>query len=546
MKFQSLATEDIVAALKSRGFTYRHRNGDGWLCFDGQFNTSAGAHRVQLRVPPQFDEPPHVQLASCPAAQVLPHLNPKGDLCYIAKGSLIFDWFNAVENTIACVARAEKVLSDVLSGKLIKDLEQEFFAYWGESAFCLYDFDQDLHKLSRGAVRAFINPVGETTLHVLLTDDRMRSNAKLKGTGWQAEGFEAGIISTTTSVPPYPNQKAWPPKTVNDVLTWQSQLSQGFARNLERLLLNAYSKKVNPIALVIVESPTIPYAFLVRFDDRQRAGRMRSLLPSLLKLPVLPLSVVRLDDRYITQRNLVGGKSLAGKRIVLVGCGTVGGYLADMLVKAGAGSSGGKLTLVDHDYLGPQNVGRHRLGLESLYKKKAQQMKAELVRSSPGANIWSVVDDAKTAEFGTVDLLIDATGEQALTEWLTWKYADQYPILACWVEGPGSAVRALLKAKPEHGCSRCLSQKPKSYEYRIFSDAPETILRGHGCESLYVPFPASASIQAAALAMEMVQSWLDDVATAPTLRSRALDLNRPVHFLNGNLLRTEGCLACSS
>lgn len=544
MKFQGSATEDIVAALKRRGFTYRRRDGSGWLSFDGQLRPNGVAHRIQLSVSPMFDSPPNVRLINNTSELIQPHLNPQGELCYIAKGSLIFDWFNAAENTIACIDRAEKVLADVLSGKLVEDLEQEFFAYWGDAAFCFYDFDAGAHKVSGNSLRAFMSLQGKDCLCTLVTDNRMRSNAKLKATAWDDAAAEVSIVTARTSISPYPSQGAWPPETMKDILAWQRQLSPGFARHLEWQLLNAYAKNTLRVALVIIESPKLSYAFVVHFGDSPPKGRVKDLLPSLLKKQVLPLSVIRIDDGYIAQRNLVGGNSLAGKRIVLVGCGTIGGYLADMLVKAGAGTSGGKLALVDPDMLGPQNIGRHRLGQESMFRQKAQQLKDELVRSSPGANIWAVVNDAKQVDFGPMDLLIDATGEQALTEWLTWRFADANPILACWVEGPGSAVRALMKARPDDGCTRCLSQKPNSHEYRVFKEPPETILQGHGCESLYVPFPASASIQAAALAMEMLQSWINGDGSA-TLRSRALDQSLPVHFLDGFLPRTEGCQACS-
>lgn len=61
----------------------------------------------------------------------------------------------------------------------------------------------------------------------------------------------------------------------------------------------------------------------------------------------------------------------------------------------------------------------------------------------------------------------------------------------------------------------------------------------------YVPFPATASVQAAALAMEMVQAWLDG-AEPPSFRTRVLDLQREVHFKDCSPSRNEGCPACTT
>ncbi|MFX9664827.1 ThiF family adenylyltransferase, partial [Acinetobacter baumannii] len=145
-------------------------------------------------------------------------------------------------------------------------------------------------------------------------------------------------------------------------------------------------------------------------------------------------------------------KTLAGKNIAVVGCGTIGGYLSDMLVKAGAGTCGGKLTLVDFDCLLPQNIGRHRLGFPDLLSNKAEAMAKELKRLTPGAEIRALPVDVRQAQLGELDLLIDATGEESLGHWLCGHYPPPTPMLSVWIEGPGTAVRALLRTKASNAC----------------------------------------------------------------------------------------------
>ncbi|UVL82705.1 ThiF family adenylyltransferase [Pseudomonas sp. B21-028] len=60
---------------------------------------------------------------------------------------------------------------------------------------------------------------------------------------------------------------------------------------------------------------------------------------------------MRIDEHYIAQRSIPSVRTLSGLKIALVGCGTIGGYLADMLAKMGGGIGGGNLTLVDFDQL---------------------------------------------------------------------------------------------------------------------------------------------------------------------------------------------------
>ena len=72
-----------------------------------------------------------------------------------------------------------------------------------------------------------------------------------------------------------------------------------------------------------------------------------------------------------------------------------------------------------------------------------------------------------------------------------------------------------------------------------------TVFAGHGCEGLYVPFPASVSVQAASLAASAVLDWVNGVLT-PTLRTRVLQADFKAATADCDPPREEGCPACSS
>jgi len=379
----------------------------------------------------------------------------------------------------------------------------------------------------------------------LVTDDKKRSQAKLEAIHLGLPKIELSAFRAGTKARPMPLQGKWPPKTVQQFLQWQNTLDPRCSKKIEQRLMEMFRTKATRV-LVLIHSPMVQYGIEVELTRTPTDLRKKvSLREDLYRRPIRRISIYRIDDKYLAGRNLPGSKTLAGLKIGLIGCGTIGGYLAEMLAKAGAGTIGGKLTLVDMGSFEPGNLGRHRLGFNSLLMSKAEAMRDELRRVAPGIDVVAVPGDAKEVNLGPLDLLIDATGEQGLTDWLTWKYADKVPFLAAWVEGAGAAVRALMKAKPELACARCVSQPPLKDQYRVFDVPPEVILRGHGCEGLYVPFPASASVQAAALAMEMVQAWLDGAET-PSFRTRVLDQTREVHFKDCSPQRYEGCPACAT
>lgn len=542
MTITGIELSAYVEQLKRNGYTYVGKFGHAWMKFTGQLDARGKGYECELFVPRALDGIPLVKVKSLPQdfPKLLPHLNASGYLCYLAAGSVVFDLFDPIGQTLACLQRAGDVLAQVLAGEGREDLVDEFFQYWG-GVNCLMDIQGNV----AGAHPAYF--VKETDdFAFVVTDDKKRTERKLNALGNTLEPKPITTIRVKTTVRPFPLEKDWPPKNVGSLLQWQSQLDPGCRRRIEEKVVHNYRIGAGHVT-VIIDSPALQYGFIVFFKrPARRLGQPRNYRQEVYGHTIAQLSFVRIDDQYMAERSLPGvAKTFAALDVVVVGCGTIGSFLAEMLVKAGAGTSGGRLTLVDCDCLGPQNLGRHRLGMPHLFKNKASQMACELERLSPGTNIEAKTLDVKTLDLQSVGVLIDATGTQSLTDWLMWKYSKTVPVLATWVEGPGLAVRALMKYSREHACSRCISQPPQNEAYQVFHEPTPTVLKGHGCEGLFVPFSATASIQAACLAMDMLQEWLQG-RLEHTLQTRVLDRSRSLKTSDCKPERQEGCRACHS
>ena len=70
-------------------------------------------------------------------------------------------------------------------------------------------------------------------------------------------------------------------------------------------------------------------------------------------------------------------------------------------------------------------------------------------------------------------------------------------------------------------------------------------LAGHGCESVFVPFPASVSVHAACLAIEMAIDWVAN-RVSPRLRTRVLRTEFTQASPDGDPPRQAKCAACHS
>ena len=540
----SVATvADVIEAFKQQGFEFVSKTDDGWFKLRGPL-TPPGADKgcpCEVQLDPAFFDLPRIRLLDIPPElpKAVPHLGADGGLCYIAKGTVVLDIYDPVGQSLACLQRAAEVFGRILKGEMVEDLAEEFFAYWN-GWLCFVDMQGgDLGRQNCIVARANGNPLW------FITDNEDLTTRKLHSLGYQVTDKTVLTYRVKTTAQPRPLTSHWPPETVGDVLAWQGTLDSRCRRKIHERIKEGQRKKANGV-LIIIESPLMTYGFAVLFDRQaSQKTKLADRRDSSFGLKVMPVSVIRIDDRYLAQRNIPKSKTLAGKRIALVGCGTIGGYLSDMLVKAGAGTCGGKLTLVDFDCLLPQNIGRHRLGFPDLLSNKAEAMAKELKRLSPGAEVYAIPVDVRQAQLGQPDLLIDATGEESLGHWLCGRYRVPTPMLSVWIEGPGTAVRALLRTNASGACYRCLWHSRQRGEFRSTLDALPNILAGHGCEGLYVPFPASVSVQAASLGAEMALDWINGVHS-PALRTRLIDQTHQLATPDCDPLRDQGCPLCNS
>lgn len=93
------------------------------------------------------------------------------------------------------------------------------------------------------------------------------------------------------------------------------------------------------------------------------------------------LQIIRFDDAVIRSResNSQPPIDLQNCSVAVVGCGSVGSSVADILAQSGVG----RLALVDHEVLGPENLSRNTLGATSVGFSKAKELETRLLRDRP-------------------------------------------------------------------------------------------------------------------------------------------------------------------
>lgn len=538
----------LLQALKPLGWRRQESQGlSGYLALEGALQTRFGLVPCELFIDRELRSFPTIVLQQPFPERLLPfapHVGPDGFLCYVAQGAVVFDIYKPVSQTIAALRRAATVLDQIMAKERVEDLVEEFFAFWPG----VYGFT-DIERPESGEVAILSLGKGQG---LVFTDDAERAISKFALRANSVDtllGFSAKI---TTKTPPRPLMGAWPPKTVGELLDWQSKLDPQCRRKILARIVKAYRAGKHGV-VVVIDAPTMQYGFLVMdLQTYKRTSKADQRTP-IFGAPIELMQVVRMDDQYLVGRNIPGQTTLAGKRIALIGCGTIGGFLGDLLVKAGAGTGGGELQLIDNQDLSPGNIGRHRLGINRLEINKATGLVAELNITMPSANVRALPHDAFSVNLAGVDLIIDATGEQGFGNWLAGSQANgslsksgqQAPLLHVWIEGAGEAVRTLLKQHRSEGCYRCLCDYEAEQQFLSVVGGVRPILAGGGCEGQYVAYSASVSVQAAALGLDTALAWVGGAAW-PSLSTRVLSRAHDSSTGDVTILARPGCPACGS
>lgn len=539
---------DVNEALIQRGFYQATSAQNETLVYVGTLESCIGSISIEIDLT-EINELPLIRLAEIPdqLKPISPHIGFDGGLCYAARGSIALDIFDPAGQVLACLDRATIVLNQILLGERVQDLAEEFFAYWS-GPVCLLDLNNLQSQNVNAAI--LVTPKGKDTDWFLISESLEHTNKKLAAFGFSMDLLACAACVVTTTAEPLPSLDFWPPRDVSELLTWQRKLDKNCAHKLqERLQRLAQQGYERVIALFV--SPTSHYAAAVTFTNAiisKGYKKHGNILQELYKSKIFQLSSMRMDDLHITERNQPARTTLIGKKIILIGCGTIGGYLAELLMKSGAGLQGGELILVDTDRIIPGNLGRHKLGFNALFQNKASALAAELIRSMPTANILSNCLDARQLHLAQFDLIINSTGEQALSDELSTKLNkndDAFrPILHCWIEGSGIAVRSMLQDRFDKACYRCLSSENRTENYPATTEPYTVTMGGQGCENLFVSFPATASVFAAALAAEHIMDWVNGLPQ-PRLRTVVIDRSFQPEHLNVEPIKQPYCPACA-
>lgn len=549
--------ELALTRLEELGFAAAPRVGPA-RCFDGTLNCRSGPVRVQLQVSDwEFVEYPVLRLLEHPSflPDVIPHLSGAGILCYFQEGAVILDRYRPDHALSQCLDRARDELDRLAQSPTYREgeFQAEFDAVWtvGQHPRAVPLLLGDLDSEHSYATCFGLDDGNHRRLLVASRSEDVRRLCAVTGWTLSDQHYAHCHLLRSAHSPSLPLHL---PTNVSEMFGWlKSWDSKLYAALQARLAQPEYLTA--GAALFLLETPVGTFGFQFKLDPikcmayRRKPRFYRQFLHrSGTTQPVTRLSVMHIGTDYIHSRNLRHA-SLRDRRITLIGCGAIGGYVAQGLVKLGAGTGTGRLTLIDSDLLTADNLGRHLLGFESLLRPKADALRAALQRQFPAAQIAAENRRANAAEDLDADIVINATGEETVGLMLNDRHQHlaperRPPLVHVWVLGNGEAVQGLLVDRLKFACFRCLRQTDdaRTNRFRVLRDSPETRVRG--CRA-FRPYAVSAPMAAAALCTDLVIGWLEG-DPSPRFRTRLVEGADVQQVKNQDVAPLDTCPACRS
>ena len=468
-------------------------------------------------IPPNWEQNlVDIYIENYKSLKFIPHVECNGKICLFEREGILIDK-NLLGITIQSIYRAEEILKDGSLENNLDDFINEFELYW--------------QKLPNSRIVEFIKPDCEKTQNlkcafhkvVRMKNEKQKDYIDRKINGifyatndveklqrWNLKKvtiFNAGyfIINANSYVFPPDIRSRISIEFLNNLLKFIDKnillkiISKMGKDKILIFQINQINKKTNYLGFFIKGGKFVESGDIYKFENID---------------DVQPLIIKREDRHYLLSRTSCNDMDYE-KKILVIGCGSIGGYLINELVKEGFFN----LTIVDDDYLCNENIFRHLLGLEYVSLKKCFALKKYLSNNIPDIQITAIdekIEDIlmdNEIDLNKFDVIFSSTGNHNMNRWLN-KYINENrietPIVYLWNEvyGIGNHVAYFKYGYP--GCYDCLFSKNEEngelYDRSSYCQAGQKIAQNvYGCDKSFVPYGNTVSLKTVIMCMDIVR-----------------------------------------
>lgn len=418
----------------------------------------------------------------------LPHIDKKtGKLCLFNQEAIPNPKM-PIEVINESINKARNIIYDGLNGFNKEDFIDEFHAYWIS--------DED----TLGNIDVFFEPLNEVKrVKCIYSKDYSfwccgdNYNELIEYTKKNCQ--EELVVEDAIYIPM--SEKIYPPfpHTNKEFYNILSKSENG--REYKKFLTN---RKGNPIVLFSQEDKgryILSCIIHTGIYDIKKGFRKGKIAPDVAYRIVYPDNkVLKFTTEIINRKRLFyrgGDGNMIDKKVSILGCGSLGGYLAQALTELGVND----IKLVDDENLRKENIARHICGIDFVDMNKTEAIKRKLTSHYIGLkietysnNIYSLITN-NIEELSDRDIQFVAVGDMALESYIIDKYNKgelKGKIVIVWVEPYAIGGHAIILNKPQDNIEQCIYSDNWQLKNRIL-EKPEIFTKKEaGCQSTFVQY----------------------------------------------------------
>ncbi|MVX64387.1 hypothetical protein GKZ28_11865 [Clostridium chromiireducens] len=436
----------------------------------------------------------------------IPHMHRFGELCLFDKEGVLIN-ANLIGIIKECLERIKKILFEGINDINKVDFIKEFDSYWSilagrnviKSTIKLDDNIKvikykELQKQLKNEKEAlnFVVSDNESNLRIYM------NNMPIKN------GIYIPIVSEEYIYPP----------------DWREKFDINYINNIinnKNISLNDIIKLTKQCGkdlflLINIKQPDgINSLIAILIKDFKESLICLNNNVKFINVKGTPMGVIREDRDYLTNRGGANDK-ICDKKVLVIGCGSIGGYLISELIKAGISN----ICMVDNDILSSNNIYRHLLGMEYVGDYKTTAIINYMTKNLPYVTLTSCeseIEDAindKDINIEDYDLVISATGNHNVNRWLNhYIYSNRIdtPVIYLWNEVLGIGSHAVYINRKNKGCFECIIGEDDVgiYDKTSYCKRGQLFAKQYrGCTSTFLPYGSIHSLKTVAMGVEIV------------------------------------------
>lgn len=537
--------EEITITDEQEDIVFFEMQGKEYGCWYPEIDQDTSSPFILIKNEPGYDYP-HILPTSIPIDENL--ANKYRYVC-----------LNENDSTIAFLQSFEEKIVDIIERLIhllsLSDIEKEeefqkeFLFYWNDvatySAICRLYLGQERKFQKLNAYESNNGQIRFVSNEIRLNDAKKEIDGKKK---WkhlpELPVFYIPITDKRRVLPPT-RGKEWNAENIIMIIC---------GRQYNRISHDSYIKlgqekvKTKHVGLVFeieVNGNYIDFTAIIEFKSKKNDTLISKLKQEIVD--VVPIMSKRADYYHLCKQ--IGNATiLLNKKVLLIGAGSLGSYVARELVKTGVKD----ITIYDKEELVDENLLRHSVGNFWVNYSKVVGLKYELEQIHPEIQINAVkknIDkDSIVEEMEKVDLILSIVGSSDVQLELNKELKARKcksKVIYAWLEAGGENSHILVIDYSKKGCFQCLFTDKKG---NLINNKANSISEvevdaykiRNGCGGTRVAYGNAVLLRTTSVLLDVIRESFDELETI----NRLINITPTAVIDDENIFVERKCRCC--